>query len=58
MRTEDPIQAERPTPLTEKSALQAAAEKPLPKPEDFSDPKVAAAVRAMLEALDATGWKK
>lgn len=35
-----------------------APEKPLPKPEDFTDPQMAAAVRAMLDALGASGGRK
>jgi cell division protein FtsN len=55
MFTKEPNQ---PEPLTEPPALEAVAEKPLPKPEDFSDPQVAEAVRAMLEALNITGWRR
>ena len=55
MFTEEPSQAK---PLTEPPALEAVAEKPLPKPEDFSDPQMAEAVRAMLEALNTTGWRR
>ena len=55
MFTEEPNQ---PEPLTEPPAPEAVAEKPLLKPEDFSDPQVAEAVRAMLEALNITGWRR
>ncbi|MBC7365424.1 MAG: hypothetical protein H7343_01215 [Undibacterium sp.] len=36
---------------------QPILHKPLPKPEDFSDPKMAEAVRAMIAALGVSEWR-
>jgi hypothetical protein len=40
------------------AAPSSQQEKPLPNPEDFSDPKAAKAVRAMREALRVSGGRK
>jgi DNA-directed RNA polymerase subunit K/omega len=39
----------------ESSPVGRLPAKPLPKPEDFADPRAAAAVRAMLDALKVSG---
>jgi len=43
---------------SQSAVVSPASEKPLPKPEDFTDPQMAAAVRAMLDALGASGGRK